>query len=228
MRAHLVRFLDDARGMQQRLRRDAADVQANAAERGPPLDERDLETQDRRRETRPCSRRDLRRSRRGVCRAGGAASRSAPAAAAACARARRGAARRGGGRRRRRRPRRRCRRRRLCAAGSSAASSVSTRSPAATLSPFLIATDNTVPARGAGTSIVALSVSSVTSGSSAAILSPGFTCTSMTSTAGKSPSSGIRTSTSTHGIASTSCPGLARISPSRVVKRTAFAPSMTR
>jgi len=31
-----------------------------------------------------------------------------------------------------------------------------------------------------------------------------------------------------HGIASTSCPGFARISPRRTVKRTAFAPSMTR
>src|SRR5688572_16903645 len=67
----------------------------------------------------------------------------------------------------------------------SAASSTTTRSPADTFAPVLIATDTTVPALGEGTSIVALSVSSVMSGSSAAIAWPGFTCTSMTSTAPK-------------------------------------------
>ena len=44
-RAHLVRFLDDARGVQQRFRRNTADVQAHAAERRPALDERHLEPQ---------------------------------------------------------------------------------------------------------------------------------------------------------------------------------------
>ena len=61
--------------------------------------------------------------------------------------------------------------------------------------PTFSATLTTLPPRGAGKSIVALSVSSVTIGSSGAIRSPAFTCTSMTSTALKSPRSGIRTST---------------------------------
>src|SRR5271165_4484150 len=42
---HLVGFLDYPRGVQQRLRGDAADVQADAAERGPALDQRDLQAQ---------------------------------------------------------------------------------------------------------------------------------------------------------------------------------------
>ena len=48
---------------------------------------------------------------------------------------------------------------------------------------------------GAGTSIVALSDSSVSSGSSALTLSPGATCTSMIGTSLKSPMSGTGTST---------------------------------
>ena len=44
--------------------------------------------------------------------------------------------------------------------------------------------------RGAGMSIVALSDSSVMSGSSAATSSPAATCTSMTGTSSKSPMSG--------------------------------------
>ena len=46
-------------------------------------------------------------------------------------------------------------------------------SPSDTVSPTLIRTAQTVPAAGAGTSIVALSASSVISGSSAATVSPG-------------------------------------------------------
>ena len=47
-----------------------------------------------------------------------------------------------------------------------------------------------IPATSAGTSIAALSVSSVTSGSSTSTLSPAAICTSMTSTSSKSPRSG--------------------------------------
>ena len=54
--------------------------------------------------------------------------------------------------------------------------------PWETLSPTLIFTSFTTPASGAGTSIVALSDSSVTSESSALTVSPGFTRTSMTGT----------------------------------------------
>jgi hypothetical protein len=49
------------------------------------------------------------------------------------------------------------------------------RSPGETLSPTLIFTASTVPPCGAGTSMEALSVSSVMSGASAATMSPGLT-----------------------------------------------------
>src|SRR5262249_1794942 len=52
----------------------------------------------------------------------------------------------------------------------------------------------TVPSAGAGTSIVALSDSNVTSGSSRLTLSPGLTITSMIGTSTKSPMSGTLTS----------------------------------
>src|SRR5690606_33843350 len=42
-RGHLLRLLDHARGVQQRLRRDAPDVETHAAERRPTLDQRDVE-----------------------------------------------------------------------------------------------------------------------------------------------------------------------------------------
>ena len=45
VRSHLVRFFDDTRRMQQRLRRNAPDVQTHTAELRPALDQRDLETQ---------------------------------------------------------------------------------------------------------------------------------------------------------------------------------------
>ena len=66
--------------------------------------------------------------------------------------------------------------------------------PSLTWSPTLTSTSPTVPADGAGTSSVALSDSSVSSGSSALTLSPGATCTSMIGTSLKSPMSGTRTS----------------------------------
>ena len=71
-----------------------------------------------------------------------------------------------------------------------AASSVATSVPSATLSPTLTLTAAIFPAAGDGTSIVALSDSSVTSGSSTLTTSPGLTWTSMTGTSLKSPMSG--------------------------------------
>jgi hypothetical protein len=65
--------------------------------------------------------------------------------------------------------------------------------PWLTLSPILIATLFTTPAYGDGTSIDALSDSSVMSGASASTQSPGFTWSSMTGTSLKAPISGTRT-----------------------------------
>ena len=42
---HRLRLLDDPRRVQQRLRRNAADVEAHAAERRPALDQRDLQAE---------------------------------------------------------------------------------------------------------------------------------------------------------------------------------------
>ena len=66
--------------------------------------------------------------------------------------------------------------------------------PSETVSPTLTLTSWTTPSIGEGTSIVALSDSSVTSGSSAATVSPGATRISMIGTSVKSPMSGTRTS----------------------------------
>src|SRR6266568_5149942 len=80
------------------------------------------------------------------------------------------------------------------AAPAPAASNVRIRLPSLTLSPTLILRSFTVPAAGAGTSIVALSDSRVTSESSAFTASPGLTKTSITGTSLKSPMSGTLTS----------------------------------
>ena len=69
-------------------------------------------------------------------------------------------------------------------------SSLITIEPCLTLSPVLMKTSFTVPACGEGTSIVALSVSSVIKPSSASITSPAATSTSITSTSPSSPISG--------------------------------------
>ena len=69
-----------------------------------------------------------------------------------------------------------------------------TRSPADTLEPTATFSSSTRPACGAGTSMLAFSVSSVTSPCSAATSSPGFTRMSMISTPAKSPRSGTVTS----------------------------------
>jgi len=78
---------------------------------------------------------------------------------------------------------------------SAASSSVSRTMPSDTLSPIFTVIARTIPAAGDGTSIVALSDSSVTSGSSGSTLSPDFTSTSITGTSRKSPMSGTFTST---------------------------------
>ena len=67
------------------------------------------------------------------------------------------------------------------------------RCPAETRSPTETRTAVTVPATGAGMSMVALSDSRVISGSSAATVSPGATCISMTGTPAKAPRSGTVT-----------------------------------
>ena len=80
------------------------------------------------------------------------------------------------------------------AAMSLAVSSSNTRAPAEILSPTLILSSVTVPPKGAGMSMAALSDSTVMMESSAARASPGFTMISMTSTSLKLPISGTRTS----------------------------------
>src|SRR5438105_1320846 len=79
------------------------------------------------------------------------------------------------------------------AAGAAVVSKVRMTLPSLTLSPTLTLSSLTVPADGAGTSIVALSDSSVTNGSSGFTASPGLTKTSMTGTSLKSPMSGTLT-----------------------------------
>src|SRR2546428_96627 len=74
------------------------------------------------------------------------------------------------------------------------ASSVKRTLPSLTLSPSLTLRSLTLPADGDGTSMVALSDSSVTSESSALTESPGLTSNSMTGTSLKSPMSGTLTS----------------------------------
>ena len=65
--------------------------------------------------------------------------------------------------------------------------------PSETRSPTLTASDSILPATGDGTSMVALSLSSVMSGSSGWTVSPGATSTSIISTSWKSPISGTST-----------------------------------
>src|SRR6187402_46575 len=71
---------------------------------------------------------------------------------------------------------------------------VTTTDPGDTLPPLATCTFSTTPLAVDGTSIVALSVSSVTSGVSKSTVSPGFTSTSMTDTESKLPMSGTLTS----------------------------------
>ena len=66
--------------------------------------------------------------------------------------------------------------------------------PSDTASPTATASEAIVPATGDGTSRVALSLSRVSSGSSAATVSPAATWISMIGTSEKSPMSGTRIS----------------------------------
>src|SRR5437763_15340 len=126
----------------------------------------------------------------------------------------------------------------LPAAGAGAAAatpvdSVRMSVPSETLSPTLTAIAFTTPSTGDGTSIVALSDSSVAIGASLLIASPTLTSTSMTGTSLKSPISGTSTLTIVAilllflGYTSTR-----RMSASKyakwLLKRAADAPSITR
>ena len=84
-------------------------------------------------------------------------------------------------------------------AGASPVASDRITEPSLTLSPTLTRIACTTPDSGAGTSIVALSDSSETSGSSAFTVSPTLTKISMTGTSLKSPMSGTRTSATPAG-----------------------------
>src|SRR6516225_11357149 len=88
-------------------------------------------------------------------------------------------------------------------AGAAAAAASVTRVrmvlPSLTRSPTLTLSSATVPASGEGTSMEALSDSSVSSGCSGAMLSPDLTMTSMIGTSLKSPMSGTRTSATPAG-----------------------------
>src|SRR5436189_210667 len=79
------------------------------------------------------------------------------------------------------------------AAPATPVDNVRIRVPSETLSPTFIFSSAIVPPTGDGTSIVALSDSSVTSGVSLLIASPTLTSTSMTGTSWKSPMSGTST-----------------------------------
>src|SRR5690348_17237349 len=81
-------------------------------------------------------------------------------------------------------------------AGAAAAKprTVTTNAPGPTVPPFVTCTFSTTPLAVDGTSIVALSVSSVASGESKSTVSPGLTITSITATESKLPMSGTRTS----------------------------------
>src|SRR5439155_24606476 len=79
------------------------------------------------------------------------------------------------------------------AAAATPVDNVRIRVPSETLSPTLTFSSAIVPPTGDGTSIVALSDSSVINASSGFTVSPLFTCTSITGTSLKSPMSGTRT-----------------------------------
>src|ERR1700737_5450984 len=85
------------------------------------------------------------------------------------------------------------------AAAAASVTSVRMALPSLTRSPTLTFNSATTPASGEGTSMEALSDSSVTSGCSGAMLSPGLTMISMIGTSLKSPMSGTRTSATPAG-----------------------------
>src|ERR1700733_13956663 len=79
-------------------------------------------------------------------------------------------------------------------AAPSSTFTVATTSPGDTVPPFVATILSMTPATVDGTSMVAFSVSSVTSGPSTSMASPGLTSTAMTATSLKLPMSGTRTS----------------------------------
>ena len=170
VRAHLLRLGDHPRGVQQRLGRDAADVQADAAQALVALDE------------------DRAQAEVGGAERGGVAA-DAPAdddhvgvVGGLGGRPASGARPPAGG----------------GSAPDGSRSRTSSTSPSETRSPSVTRSSETVPANGAGTSIVALSDSRVTSGSSALTAAPGATWISITGTSVKSPMSGTGTSARAH------------------------------
>ena len=205
VRGHLVRFFDHPRGVQQRLRRNAADVQADAAERRPALDERDLEPEVGGAErggvaARPGADHDEPRPRK----RGAAAEALGPlpgAAACAAALARRAdvAGRAVAGTRDARwlcAARRRLRGRAAVSAALRPPRASGSRSPAADLVAHLDRDGHDFAGlrrRHVHRRLVGLERDQRVFG---ATRSPGFTSTSMTSTSLKSPRSGTRTSTS--------------------------------
>ena len=138
--------------------------------------------------------RELAHRRAGVGEREGRLRRSAPAAGGAA----------GAALRRRRRPRPRpapARRRRRSASHRRWRAPGSTDAFADLVADLDLRSSRTTPPSGAGTSIVALSDSSETSGSSAFTVSPALTKISMTGTSLKSPMSGTRTSATPAGRA---------------------------
>ena len=100
---------------------------------------------------------------------------------------------------------------RAFAAGAAAAvpSTFAITVPLRTLPPALTSTAVSLPAAVDGTSMVAFSVSSVTSGVSISTVSPGLTSTSTTLTSSKLPRSGTATSTSLTAHPPAALPGSA-------------------
>ena len=141
MRGHLLRLGDHLRGVQQRLGRDAADVEADTAQPRLPLDQHDLMPRSAaRKAARISARPGAEHQHLGVDVAalghGGRA--AGDGAAAACS----------------------------SAGAASLVRSSRMGCPSETVSPTFTLTATTVPAAGAGTSMVALSDSRVISGSS--------------------------------------------------------------
>ncbi len=187
---HLVEHRGD---VQHRLRRNAADVEADAAERRHSARPAPPSGRGRRRGTRPSSRRGRRRARAGRSRGRRRRRRPVRPRHGAAPR-RRGCGRRGG-----------CRRGRgagaAAAAGAAlgagagdapaaASSRLRITEPSLTVSPTLTLISLTTPACDDGISIDALSLSIVIRLCSTLTLSPGLTRTSMTPTSLKSPMSG--------------------------------------
>ena len=209
-------------GMKKSLGRDAADVEANPADHLMALDQRDLETK-------------VRGAERGRVPAGTGTHDHDPLPRGLRSRRERGiravvdfrlsaSPRLLGGRRRLGPPPPWVPRPFLPAEPSSEPPSSTTIGvPSLTLSLTVTRTSLTVPASGEGTSIVALSDSSVTSGCSTSTSSPGETWISMTGTSSKSPMSGTLTSHQSNALRRSVS------SPARwATKRAAAAPSITR